>query len=91
MNTTIFKHIHFNSTIKADKGEHGTYVELDNDLLISFYDHGKIVELIDKLTEVALDKSEWPETLWDRIKELEAVNLVLEDKLKREGGNATDG
>jgi hypothetical protein len=48
-------------------------------------DHARY--LAEELHKAVYDKSEWPETLWARIHELEAVNLVLEDRLKRKGGN----
>jgi hypothetical protein len=47
--------------------------------------------LAEELHKKVFDKSEQPETLWERIHELEAVNLVLEDRLKRKGGKPIDG
>lgn len=47
--------------------------------------------LAEELHNKVFDKSEQPETLWERIHELEAVNLVLEDRLKRGGGKPIDG
>ena len=47
-------------------------------------DHARY--LAEELHKAVYDKSEQPETLWERIRELEAVNLVLEDKLKQKGG-----
>jgi hypothetical protein len=47
--------------------------------------------LAEELHKAVFDKSEQPETLWERIRELEAVNLVLEDKLKEKGGSQVNG
>jgi hypothetical protein len=47
--------------------------------------------LAEELHKAVFDRSEQPETLWERIHELEAVNLVLEDKLRKKGGKPVDG